>query len=77
MIEPENGNKGKVDLMGAKPALDRPLRVRRREGPLPEIVCGACDGRGFAETQKVSSMRRIYSAACKKCGGKGRISKPV
>jgi DnaJ-class molecular chaperone len=42
----------------------------------PEIKCDACDGRGARAALKPSPNRRIYAAACKKCGGKGRIRKP-
>ena len=41
-----------------------------------EVKCNACNGKGYPAAQVVAPGRRIYPAPCKKCGGKGRLSKP-
>ena len=41
-----------------------------------ETKCEACDGTGFPKVkQPAEPGRRIFPAPCKKCGGKGRITK--
>jgi len=41
-----------------------------------EQRCSACDGTGFpAVKQPAQPWRRIYTARCKVCAGKGRIRK--
>jgi DnaJ-class molecular chaperone len=41
-----------------------------------EQRCSACDGAGFpAVKQPAQPGRRIYTARCKACAGKGRISR--
>jgi DnaJ-class molecular chaperone len=41
-----------------------------------EHKCPACNGTGFpAVAQPVRPGRKIYPVRCKKCAGKGRITK--
>jgi hypothetical protein len=41
-----------------------------------EIKCPACNGTGYpVVVQPVQPSRKIYPAPCKKCGGKGRITR--
>jgi DnaJ-class molecular chaperone len=43
-----------------------------------ELRCDACGGTGFPSVmQPVQPSRKIYPAPCRKCGGKGRMTKPL
>ncbi len=51
-------------------------RKRRNNSLEIEISCDACNGTGFPTIrQPVQPGRKIYPAPCKKCGGKGRLTK--
>jgi DnaJ-class molecular chaperone len=51
------------------------LRETAEEG---ELRCDACGGTGFPSVmQPVQPGRKIYPAPCRKCGGKGRMTKPL
>jgi DnaJ-class molecular chaperone len=44
--------------------------------PLPaEVRCEACHGRGSPPVQEVAPGRRLYPAPCRKCHGKGRVTR--
>jgi DnaJ-class molecular chaperone len=50
--------------------------MKRSSANPTEHKCPACNGTGFpAVMQPAQPERRIYPEPCKKCGGKGRISK--
>ena len=43
-----------------------------------ELRCDACGGTGFPSVmQPAQPGRKIYPAPCKKCGGKGRMARPL
>jgi DnaJ-class molecular chaperone len=45
---------------------------------LIDVICPACNGTGFPTVrQAVQPGRKIYSASCKRCFGKGRISEVI
>jgi DnaJ-class molecular chaperone len=62
--------------MRAKSTSESASRGRLSGSVSPEIVCDACNGHGSTQSRTASPTRRVYHAVCKKCGGKGRMSKP-
>jgi hypothetical protein len=68
-------------LVTASELRDRKIKrrpgIKRRTKPsesTSESKCPACNGTGYPVlTQPMQPGRKIYPAACKKCGGKGRI----
>jgi DnaJ-class molecular chaperone len=43
-----------------------------------EEICTACGGTGLAKVrQQAKPGRRVYPPKCSKCGGRGRITKPI
>jgi DnaJ-class molecular chaperone len=42
--------------------------------PVQERVCPLCEGKGFPSVAQPSRPgRRLFPAACPKCGGKGKV----
>lgn len=51
-------------------------RELRNKSIETEVRCDACSGAGFPTIkQPAQPGRKIYPAACEKCGGKGRLSR--
>jgi len=52
--------------------------MKRKREVLTEAICPACDGKGLQKVkQPTQPGRKIYSAKCEECLGKGRIKKPT
>lgn len=81
---------GRYDALAGNPSrasrmIERPLPLPRavprtgrrgmKKPALVEVRCDACNGTGFPPVQQPESGRRIYPTPCKKCGGKGRVTK--
>ncbi len=56
--------------------IGRGMRSPKPNDAATEVKCDACDGRGYPPAKEVTPGHRIYSGRCKKCGGKGRLTKP-
>jgi DnaJ-class molecular chaperone len=58
-------------------ATDQRINAMKKPAAKPtEYKCPACNGTGFpAVAQPVRPGRKIYPVRCKKCAGKGRITK--
>jgi DnaJ-class molecular chaperone len=51
--------------------------MKKPREALTEVICPACDGTGLQKVeQPTQTGRKIFSAKCPECGGKGRITKP-
>jgi DnaJ-class molecular chaperone len=50
--------------------------MKKPDAKSTERKCPACKGTGFpVVAQPLQPGRKIYPVQCRKCGGKGRISK--
>jgi DnaJ-class molecular chaperone len=63
-------------MRGAIPIMIGEATVKRLSAKPTELKCPACNGTGFmAVLQSAKTGRRIYPPSCRKCNGKGRITK--
>jgi DnaJ-class molecular chaperone len=56
--------------------MKKPKDVEAEKDATADVECEDCGGTGYPAVQTVAPGRRIYPGPCKKCGGKGRLTKP-